>query len=102
MAVGPRPVILAIPALNRPDLLRRCVASIDPAWHVIVVDNSPAGGIADGIEVEVIDVGRNLGVAASWNLVMKAHPDEPWWAFANVDTEFAPDDLDRLAREMAD
>jgi GT2 family glycosyltransferase len=98
--------VLAIPALNRPDLLRRCLASIDvPVDRLFVIDNSPDGSmgqVADEAGVEVIDVGANLGVAASWNLAIKANAQAPWWAFANVDTEFGPGDLARLDAAMAE
>lgn len=106
--MGPRgdpAVILAIPALNRPDLLRRCLASIDTdVERLLVIDNSPDGSMGDVAEeagAEVIDVGTNLGVAASWNLAIKANPSASWWAIANVDIEFGPGDLDMLARHMA-
>jgi UDP-glucose 4-epimerase len=98
--------VLAIPALNRPDLLRRHLASIDvEVGRLFVIDNSPDGSMGDvasELGIEVVDVGHNLGVAASWNLAIKITPSAPWWLLANVDQEYAPDDLERLARDMAD
>jgi GT2 family glycosyltransferase len=92
--------VLAIPALNRPDLLRQCLASIDePVGRLLVIDNSPDGSMDPG-GVEVIRVGANLGVAASWNLALKANPQAPWWAIASVDVEFGAGDLGRLAMFM--
>lgn len=97
--------VLAIPGLNRPDLLTRCLASIDvEVCRLLVIDNSRDGSIGDAAEAfgaEIIDVGANLGVAASWNLAIKANPTAPWWAIANVDIEFAPGDLGMLVRHMA-
>lgn len=98
--------VLGIPALNRPDLLVRNLESINaPVGRLFVIDNSPDGSMGDQAEacgVEVIDVGHNLGVAASWNLIVQANPSAPWWAIANVDQTFAPGDLERLADLMAD
>jgi len=98
--------VLAIPALNRPDLLERCLASIDvPVERLFVIDNSPDGSmgkVADEAGVEVVDVGRNLGVAASWNLAIQVNPEAAWWCLANVDTEFGPGDLRRLTDAMAE
>lgn len=99
--------VLAIPAYNRPDLLRRCLESINrrSVDRLLVIDNSPDGSmgkVADALAVEVIDLGHNIGVAASWNLAMQINPSAPWWAFANVDQEFASGDLARLADAMSE
>ena len=98
--------VLGIPALNRPDLLRRHIASIDvPIERLFVIDNSPDGSMgdaADELGVEVVDVGCNLGVAASWNLIMQANPAAAWWMIANVDQEYGLGDLELLATEMVD
>jgi GT2 family glycosyltransferase len=99
--------LLAIPCINRPDLLERCLASIDIVpGRVLVIDNSP-----DGLDYAVPDHLRdvlyhdappsNLGVAASWNHAIVTHAHLDWWAIANADTEFRPGDLGRLAEEMA-
>lgn len=94
--------VLGIPGLNRPDLLRRCLASLDvPVERLVVIDNSADGSIGDAAGgAQVIDPGWNLGVAASWNLIMKTAPNAPWWAIVNLDVTFAPGDLARLAAAM--
>ena len=93
--------VLAIPGLNRPDLLANCLGSIDTEiQRLIVIDNSSDGRIGDvaaEFNAEVIDAGVNLGVAASWNLAIKANPQARWWAIANLDIRFGPGDLERLA-----
>jgi len=98
--------VLAIPVINRPDLLRACLASIDePIERLIVIDNSGTGALGDvASEVRpdalIVDPPSNLGVAASWNLAIKTTPDAPWWCIANADTAFGPGDLARLSDEM--
>lgn len=102
--------VLAIPCISRPDLLARCIASIDhPIDRLVVIDNSPTGGYAEVVDRAVPDCVNdwfvceppaNLGVAASWNLAIRTHPDAAWWCIANADTEFALGDLARLAVEM--
>lgn len=93
--------VLAIPGLNRADLLARCLASIDTeVQRLLIIDNSADGRIADvaeELDAEIIETGANLGVAASWNLAIKANPQARWWAIAGLDTEFGPGDLERLA-----
>ena len=91
--------VLAIPVINRPDLLRRAIESIDTDVRLLVIDNSGEGITHEVIpdDTWLIEPPSNLGVAASWNLAIKCYPTEPYWLIANADTEFAPGDLQRLA-----
>lgn len=98
-------MIVGIPVLNRPDLLRECLASIDAPATVIVIDNSGTGEMGDvASEVRpdalIVDPPSNLGVAASWNFVIRTTPAAPWWVLANADVQFAPGDLNRLAESI--
>lgn len=87
--------VLGVPILNRPDLLERMLASVDlPVDRRVIVDN---GGVWQG---EAIRPGWNLGVAASWNLIVQTTPDALWWLIVNADIEFAPGDLARLVQVM--
>jgi GT2 family glycosyltransferase len=92
-------VILGVPTLYRYDLLARMLASVDVPARVLVIDN---GGSCPDIDGTVIRLPTNLGVAASWNLIMKVTPDAPWWAIVNDDIVFAPTDLPSLTDAMAD
>lgn len=102
-------MILGIPAISRPDLLQACIASIDTPLRLVVIDNSPDGSMGDAARavtppaVRDLCVARppsNIGVAASWNLVITTAPAEPFWLIANADTVFGPGDLDNLARAI--
>lgn len=98
-------MILGIPVLNLPEMLRACVASIDHPLHLVVIDNSPEGDWAADIAlthvgpVTVAQPAANLGFTASVNHLIRAFPDEPAWYVANADTVFAPGDLARLEAE---
>ena len=95
--------VLIVPVLNRPELLEQMLASIDhQVEKVVVIDN---GDVVDPLiggrhlypfRVRVIAPGHNLGVAASWNLGIKATPLAPWWCIVNSDLTFGPGDLARL------
>lgn len=93
--------VLGVPVLNRPDLLARMLASVDaPVGRLVVIDN---GGVVPEIPgAHVVRLPGNLGVAASWNLLLKATLDAPWWAIVNSDVAFGPGDLASLAAAMAD
>ena len=91
--------VLGVPILNRPDLLDKMLDSIDvTVGQIIVVDNG--GVVSDRPPTHVIRPGRNLGVAASWNLIIKSAPRAAWWFLPNFDVEFHPGDLARLAEHM--
>jgi hypothetical protein len=76
-------ILLGVPTLNRYDLLECLIASaeagtIKPKGYVII-DN---GGSLQrnpnwNNNVEIIRPGRNLGVAASWNLLLRMAGNEP-------------------------
>lgn len=100
--------ILGIPYLNRPDLLHRCLESIDyPVDTLVLVDNSGFRAV-DGVaachrdkcrRLCLISNGVNAGVACSWNTLIKALP-APWWFLVNNDIEFSPGDLARVDKFM--
>lgn len=94
--------VLVLPIINRYDLARRMEASIDvPVERFYVIDNG--GGYDDSEWTpwrHVCRPGANLGVAASWNLAIKANVHAPWWVFVNADVVFGPGDLARLAERM--
>lgn len=93
---------LVVPVLNRPDLLRRLLASIDcPVADVLIIDN---GGVMRGTpavpsaeRVHLLPMPSNLGVPSSWNLGVKALPFAPWWLFVNSDAFFPSGALAAMA-----
>jgi glycosyltransferase involved in cell wall biosynthesis len=94
--------ILAIPCLNRPDLLRACLASIDVPVRLVVIDNSDDGSpgdVAAEYGATIVEPGTNIGYTKSVNHVITTWPDEPYWMVANADAEFGPGDLQRLMDE---
>ena len=72
-------IFVGIPVLNRADLLARCLAHIDvPATVVIVNNNRNDFQFEDDVDALaarhgalVLKQERNLGVSASWNLIIR-------------------------------
>jgi hypothetical protein len=99
----PRPrsqLILGIPTLNQYDRCRACITSalagdVQPD-AVIVVDN---GGSFTDDRVRVLKPGRNLGVAASWNLLRRTAGRDRL-LLSNDDVIFKPNALRRLTEEI--
>ena len=98
---------LIVPVLNRYDLLDRMLASIDyPVYELLIVDN---GGELDGIRdnenlinVNILNMPSNLGVAASWNLGIKLFPHDDRWFFASNDMVYLPGALESLSEARRD
>ena len=98
-----QPVFLGIPILNRLDLLERCLAAIDyPARIVIVNNNSIDPQFRQGLErlatdrnLDVLHQTRNLGVAASWNLLIGTAIQRgfEWFFIGSNDTFLHPGSL---------
>lgn len=73
-----REFVVGIPTLNRYDLLEKCLqhifAGTSKPQTVYIVDNGrrlPQGTFADGMPINVIVPQCNLGVSASWNVLLR-------------------------------
>jgi len=107
--------VLGIPHYNRPDLLARCVASIDHLVETLVIVNQgpepvSVNRLLDGLRVlpfQLITIEHpNAGVAGAWNEIIKLFPGRSpaanmWWLISNNDIEFAPGDLGKMAGEIS-
>lgn len=95
--------VLGVAVLNRPDLLNRLLGSIDVLVEdLVIIDN--AGGLdiagCDAAEnIWHLPLPSNLGVAGSWNLVIRSTPFAPWWLIVNSDAYFNPGQLAEIAGE---
>ena len=93
--------VMVIPVLNRYDLLRRAVWSIDyPVEQLILIDNGNKAGTypwhtkpTTVYEQFVWHMPTNLGVGPSWNLGIKSTPHADGWILLNSDAWFPPDQL---------
>jgi GT2 family glycosyltransferase len=98
---------LTVPVLNRYDLLVQMLDSIDyPVKHLLIIDNS--GKLEYVPQPEPVDkltvwnMPANFGVAASWNLGIKAFRNDDVFFFASNDMRFQPGGLKALGRAERD
>lgn len=94
--------VLGIPQYNRPDLLRRCLESVDyPVADLVIIQNGPdtempsLEGLPPLIRKLTVVRHPNAGVAASWNEIIQLFP-AAYWMLVNNDIAFAPGDLERM------
>jgi len=97
--------LIGVPTLTRHDLCDRMLASIDyPVQDLIVVDNKPDGWEPTKPELverlHHIRLPQNLGVAGSWNLIIKSSPFAPSWVIVNDDVVFEPGALAVMAESL--
>jgi len=97
---------LIVPVLNRFDLFRRMIESIDVEATVYVINNS---GVRQDfkhsnplVEMHWVDMPSNLGVASSWNLGIKMLPFESRWFISSADCFFRAGDLELLQTAKTD
>ena len=86
---------VVIPVLNRMDLLKRCIDSIDHEIDTLIIINNGKETVPaffnDFIkESYILYMPSNLGVAVSWNLGIKSTPYSDGWIFLNSDAWFSP------------
>lgn len=94
--------VLGVPVLARPDLLHRMIQSIDAdVEHLVIIDNGgvvgPVPHLGNIANVHVVSLPSNLGVPASWNLIVKAMPHAPWWLISNFDVVYPEGALAAMA-----
>lgn len=109
--------LLGIPIVNRFDLLLKLIDSLDyPIDTLAIVDNSCDVSDQPKFRIELeklqnssyplinrIEIAkpfRNLGVAASWNLILTSFPGACWALIANNDIQFAPGILGAAASRI--
>ena len=94
-----KPMILGVPSLWRYELLDRLIASALAGTRVpdeiLVVDNGGKYEAKDS-RVRVIYSGENLGVAASWNRLLRAGA----WVISNDDVVFTHRTFEELASAL--
>ena len=102
--------ILGIPILNRGDLLKRCVESIDyPIDRIIIINNGKEESVIASLawlkerfpNIEVVTPPHNLGVAGSWNYFLQ-HYDVPYYLICGSDIQFSPGDLEKISSFVDD
>ena len=99
-------ITVVVPVRDRPEQLRRLLASVDDAHRVVVVDDASRWpGAIEAVVVaagaELVRLDRNLGPAGARNAGL-AHVRTPLVAFVDSDVELTPNALARLARCFAD
>jgi len=95
--------LLGIPVLRPEEPLERLVRSVDGEARLLIVDNSEGAIDFDYLpdDAWVTQPYANLGVAASWNEIMRsALLTDPYVLIANADTELSPGDIRYLVEEM--
>lgn len=94
--------VLAIPVLNRYDLLDQNLETIDYSIGEILILNNGKEIYEPkrkDLNVRVLNLPSNLGMSASWNLTIKLYPHEEYWMFSSADTHWIPGALEKMHNE---
>ena len=105
-------VFIGIPILNRLDLLIRCIGALDYPSDVIIVNNNSSdnefnyqlNSLTHQRGLQVLHQKRNLGVAASWNLIIRSGIARGYeWIFiGSNDTFLTPGSLKKAVEVRKD
>ena len=94
--------VLLVPCLGLDvSLIERLARSVDfPIKYKVAINNGKIGALDDfktrHPDWTVVDMGKNLGCAGSWNMAPEIFPTEPCWLISNDDQEFQPGCLERI------
>ena len=94
--------VLAIPVLNRYDLLDDNLDTIDyPIKEILIINNGKEEYVPrrKDLNIRVLNLPSNLGMSGSWNLTIKLYPHENYWMFSSADTHWIPGSLEKLHNE---
>jgi len=102
--------ILMTPVLNRWDLAKRMLESVDVYVEtVLIIDNGMTkkpGVVTDreqvGRVVQWLPPNTGLGYGGAINFMVTQFPDCPWWLWASNDVVFHPGQLEHVARRMGE
>jgi GT2 family glycosyltransferase len=105
--------VLGVPILSRPELLYAHLNSVDhDVRQTVIIDN---GDVVSSLEmhhrfvdfpyldaIRIVSPGHNIGVAASWNFIIKTNPNAPWWFITSFDVAFGKGNLETMVGLMED
>jgi SAM-dependent methyltransferase len=107
----PIPVI-GTPIVNGVHWLKRLIDSVDyPVKEFFIINNNGRDEITNELnelcslkhkfieKIVVSHLPSNLGVSASWNLIIKSYFMSPYWIICNNDVAFTPGMLEKMHRE---
>jgi hypothetical protein len=103
--------VIGVPIVNGVHWLRRLIDSIDyPVKDFFIINNNGKDEITEELnqlvniknnfieKIKVCHLPSNLGVADSWNLIIKSYMMEPYWIICSNDVSFTPG----LLKEMVE
>ena len=90
--------VLIYPVLNRFDLLRKSLNTIDyPIGEILIINNSGDDSMSAGLieeypnlNIRVLNLPSNMGITGGWNLGIKLYPHAKYWMFSAADTTPSP------------
>ena len=91
--------VLAIPVLNRYDLLDQHLETIDyPIEEILIINNGKDlyEPKRKDLNIRVLNLPSNLGMSGSWNLTIKLYPNAKYWMFSSADTYWVQGSLEKL------
>jgi hypothetical protein len=108
--------VLGVPIVNGLNWLERLVGSIDfKIGLLVVVNNNPEDeALKSGLDdlaakgnewiekIKVVHLPGNIGVAASWNLIIKSNLNAPYWLISNHDVAFTEGLLEEFHARAGD
>lgn len=95
--------VIGVPIVNGFHWLKRLIDSIDfPVENFIVINNNGKGELDEDLKtisntkhlfienIYIVNMPTNIGVAASWNLIIKSFLMKPYWVITSHDIAFQP------------
>lgn len=105
--------VIGAPVVTNPYWITRLLMSVDyPVENFVIINNNGRGEIDAELDnlvkishpfiknIKVCHLPANLGVAGSWNLIIKCYMNSHYWIISNDDVAFKPGLLKEIAESM--
>lgn len=107
--------VIGVPIVNGVHWLKRLIESVDyPVKDFFIINNSADEEITNEInelkdinhpfieKILICNLPSNLGVSASWNLIIKSYMMAPYWIICSNDVAFTPGFLKEMVDKSKD
>lgn len=107
--------VIGVPIVNGFHWLKRLIDSIDfPVENLLIINNNGKGELDNDLnnlkekdyplieKIHILNMPSNIGVATSWNLIIKSFLMKPYWVISNHDISFQPGLLKEMWEKAQD
>jgi GR25 family glycosyltransferase involved in LPS biosynthesis len=105
--------VIGTTVVNSTDWIKRLLLSVDyPVENFLIINNNGRGELNEELnklhdiapkfikKLSILEMPQNIGVACSWNLIIKCYLNSPYWMIVGDDIAFTPGFLKEMYKTV--